>query len=483
MASLRNKASKAIGWDLVGNYSGQVIGLIISIFLARLLEPSDFGLVGMSLVFINVLKIFADLGFASALVQNKDNTSLTYSSIFYINILAGFILAGVIFFAAPIIGKFYENNQITILVRLLALTFVVNSFNIVQQTILKRKLNFKVLTIRALISQILAGVVSIFFAFKGYGVYTLVIQNILAAIINTLILWKVTEWYPKLEFSWKEVKKLTSFSAYMLASSSFGELIRQADTLLVGKLFSPATLGFYTRANSVNSMINKNSVSSIVKVFFPVLSSIKDDDERFNQVYLKVVNIVAGISIFFTGIFFLCGEELIITLFGEKWEPSVFIFKLLIIKGFTYPIGAIIGNAFWAKGKSKESFRYGNISRIFQLVSFVAAYLYGFEAYLYTSICMSYIIVSLFNYFATRTLGVSLLEQAKAIVPYLLATAVIVSAIHLTIPHERSLIFASVRVTAFAILFYMYCYLFNTLIYTESLQYRTKIWKKLSMVR
>lgn len=479
MASLRSKAGKALGWDLIGNYSGQITGLIISILLARLLDPSEFGIVGMSLVFINVLNIFVDLGFASALVQNKNNTSLTYSSVFYINILAGFALAGAIFLAAPLVGKFYGNEQVTTLVRFFSITFVVNSFDIVQRTILRRKLDFRALSIRALTSQIIAGIAAITFAFKGFGVYALVIQNILAAVINTLILWKVTEWYPKLEFSWKEVKKLTSFSAYVFAESSLSQLIQQADTLVVGKLFSPATLGFFSRANSLNSLINKNSAQSITKVFFPVLSAIQDDDVRFKQVYLKAVNIIAGISIFLTGIFFLCGEEVIITLFGEKWEPSVFIFKLLIITGFAYPISLMIVNAFLAKGKSKENFKYGNIRKILRLMTFIPAFLYGFEEYLYALVGISFINWLLNNYFVTRSLGVSFVEQAKAVLPYLLTAGAIVSGIHLIVPQERSIIFACIRISLFVTSFSLYCYLFNTLMYSEFMLYRSKLWEKL----
>ncbi|MDG6026020.1 MAG: lipopolysaccharide biosynthesis protein [Candidatus Brocadia sp.] len=479
MSSLRSKAGRALGWDLIGNYLGQMTGFIISIFLTRLLEPSEFGLVGMSLVFINVLNIFTDLGFVRALVQNKNNTSLTYSSVFYINILAGFTLAGSILLSAPLVGKFYGNEQVTTLVRLFSLAFVVNSFNIVQRTILRRKLDFKALSIRALTSQIIAGIAAIAFAFKGFSVYALVIQNILSAVIDTFLLWKVTEWYPKLEFSWKEVKKLTSFSAYIIAESSLDQLIQQANTLVVGKLFSPAALGFFSRANSLNLLINKNSAQSITKVFFPVLSIIQDDAERFRQVYLKAVNIVAGISIFLTGIFFLCGEELIIVLFGEKWEPSVFIFKLLILNGFTYPISSMIVNAFLAKGKSKENFNYGNVRKILRLMPFIPAFFYGFEEYLYALVGTNFINWLLNNYFVTRSLGVSFMEQANAVLPYLLITGGIVSGIHFIVPYERSVIFAGIRIGLFVTSFSLCCYLFNTLLYSEFMRYKSKVWKKL----
>src|SRR5690606_34797138 len=189
-------------------------------------------------------------------------------------------------------SAFYDNEVIGDLIRLLSVIFIISSFNIVQSTILRRSLNFKSLAIRDLTSQILAGIVAIVFAFYGFGVYALVIQQILAAIIKTILLWKITDWYPKLEFSWKEVKHLSGFSMYVLASQSLNQLIVQADTLIIGKLFSPATLGFFSRANSMNTLIYKNSVNSITKVFFPALSTVQDDDERFKGIYFKLIELV-----------------------------------------------------------------------------------------------------------------------------------------------------------------------------------------------
>lgn len=479
MSSLRQKTTKALGWDLFGTYTGQVISLVISIFLARLLEPAEFGLVGMSIVFINVLSVFADFGFASALIQRNDNTSLTYSSIFYVNVIAGLVLTGAVMLAAPWVGAFYNNDDVTQLVRIFSITFLLNSFNIVQRTILRKDLNFRVLTIRGIISQTVAGIVAIGLAFRGFGVYALVIQNILAALINTVILWRVADWYPRLEFSWAEVRKLFSFSAYVFAAHATRQVINQIDVMAVGKLFSPAMLGFYARANSVNSLINKNSVSSISKVFFPVLSSINDDEERFKQVYLKVVNIVAGISVFLTGVFFLCGEELIIVTFGEKWEPSVFIFKILILKGFTYPVSRIVVNAFLAKGKSKENFHYGNIRKVLSLTPLVFAYFYGFEAFLYSLVGLAVVGWLLNNIFVTISLKVPIVSQAAAVLPYLVMAALIVLGITIAIPQERSILFAAIRVILFVLLFGAGCWLFRLRLFDEFVLHRDKIWGKL----
>lgn len=481
MSKLRSRTARALAWDLLGNYGGQIIGFVISIFLARLLTPEDFGLVGMSMVFIAVLHVFRDFGLASALIQNKENNSLTYSSVFYINLLAGVILTLLLYFLAPLIGAFYENDSITVLVQLLSVTFFINSFNIVQSTILRRNLDFKRLTMRDLISQSMAGVVAVILAFQGFGVYALVVQQILAAFIQTLLLWSLTGWRPKLEFSWAEVKKLTGFSVYVFAAQSINQLIRQADTLVIGKLFSPATLGFFTRADSLNSLINKNSVSTLNKVFFPVLASIQDEDERFQKVFLKVVNLVTVISVFLTGVFYLIGEELIIGLFGDQWEPSVIVFKILIIRGFTYPISSIIVNAFLAKGKSKQNFHYGNIRKVLQLSPMVIAYFYGFIPFVYALLAVSILAWVLNIYFTTISLRIPFKDQFKAVFPYLMIGIGSALIIERVMPDQRSYFGAALSVFCFAGLYVGYLIVTKSEVFMELKFYTNKILKSNSL--
>lgn len=481
MDNLRGRASKALLWDLFGNYGGQISSFVISIFLARLLSPEDFGLVGMSMVFIGILQIFKDMGFASALIQNEDNTSLTYSSVFYLNVFAGFVLSILIFFTAPLIGDFYENNAIVHLVQLLSITFFLSSFNIVQSTILSKKLDFKSLTYRNLVSQIVAGVFAIGFAYFDYGVYALVIQQIIAAVISTVLLWKIADWKPKLEFSWSELKKLSSFSIYVFAASSVNKIIQQLDTLIIGKLFSPATLGYFSRANSLNNLITKNSSGSITKVFFPTLAQVKNDDQRFERIFLKVVNIVSTIAVFLTAVFYLVGEELIIGLFGAKWRPSIPIFQILILKGFTFPISAMIVNAFMAKGKSKENFHFGNIRKVLQLVPFVFAYFGGFYPFLYANLGVALTAWILNNLFVNISLNIPLKNQFLAVLPHLVVALLIVLGIIYLLPSHFSYFWAVIKVIGFSLFFFTYLKLTKSPILLEGNLLLSKFTKRLNV--
>ncbi len=470
MSDLKKRASKALVWSLLGSYGGQFFSFLISILLARLLTPEDFGLVGMSMVFIGMLNIFRGMGFSDALVQNESNTSLTYSSVFFLNISAGLILTFALFFSAPFIGAFYKNPIITDLVRLLSVSFFVNSFNIVHETILSKKLDFKRLTSRNLISQLIAGIVAVVFAYFDYGLYALVIQQIVAVFLSTLMIWKITDWYPKWEFSWNEIKNLGNFSKYVFAASSVNKILEQLDTLIIGKLFSPSTLGFFTRANSLNKLIIQNSSGSITAVFFPTLVQVQNDPERFEKIYLRVINIVASVAVFLTSVFYLLGEELIIGLFGAKWQSSIPIFHILILKGFTFPISAMIVNAFMAKGKSKANFHFGNIRKLLQVVPLFIAYYWGFYPFLYAHIVVAFATWILNNLFAHVSLNIPIKKQTLAVLPHLFFSFIIVLGIVILLPNGFSYFWAVVKVIAYAVLFAIYVKSTNAPILKEGVQ-------------
>jgi len=420
MAELKHKAKHAIIWDLAGTFSQHGIGFIISIFLARMLQPAEFGLVGIALVIINLLQIFSDLGFASALIQNKTNTSLTYSSVFYINIALGISLVLLFQAGAPFIGDFYHNEKVTTVIRWLSLSIFISSLNIVQRTILARNINFKTLTIRQVISQCIGGLVGIYLAFMKCGVYALVAQNLVATFVDVVILWRVAEWYPKLEFSWAEVKKLSSFSSYSFLSQLLNRFFSRLDVLVVGKIFAPAILGYYSRADSVNALVTKYSSSSITKVFYPILSKVQDDDVQYKAILFRLLHFIAFISFLLTGIMVFAGPDIIILLFGKKWAPSVIIFQVLALKSFVLPINSIIVSAFLAKGKSKENFWYGNVRRLVLVPMFFFAYFIGFKAFLWSVVGVAYANWLFNNFVVTRHLNISFKKQLNTVFPYLL---------------------------------------------------------------
>lgn len=407
MSSLKRRATSAVLWDLGGTFSQQAVGFVISIFLARLLEPRDFGIVSMSLVFITIFQVFTDFGFASALIQNEKNTSLTYSSVFYINVIFGLALFLIFQGIAPVVGDFYKQPIVAELVRWTSLSFIFSSLNIVQRTILRRNIDFRTLTIRGIISQVGGGVVGVALAFRGYGVYALVFQNISSSLLNTMILWRVTDWYPRFEFSLKEVKKLSGFSAFMFLDQFVSTIFNRLDVLFIAKVFSPTTLGFYSRADSVNNLVAKYSSSSITKVFFPVLSKMQNDDAAFERTYRRIFNLACFVSFGLTGVLFLLGQDVITVLFGNKWMHSVFIFQILVLKAFSFPVNTIMITAFISKGKSRENFVMGLARKSLTLLPYIIGYFQGLSAFLLSVVFVNYLTTVLNIFYLDKILGLS----------------------------------------------------------------------------
>lgn len=413
MEELKKKSLNAILWDLGGSFGQKGISFIISIFLARLLLPEEFGLVGMAMVFIGVFQIFSDVGFASALIHNQETTSTTYSSVFYLNVVLGGMLTAIIYFAAPLAGNFYGNQEVTVVLQWLSLMFIMNAFNIVQQTILRKELDMKTLNIRTFLAQMGGGIVGITMAFMDYGVYSLIGQNLVSSLTVTIFLWSVTDWYPRWEFSYQEVKKLTGYSSYIFFDQIMSRIFKEMDTLFIGKVFTAATLGFYSRAKSLNTAVTQFSSQSIRKVFFPVLSKLQHNDERYFDVYYKLVAVVGFLAFGLTGVLFTSGESLIILLFGQKWEPSVLIFQILILNAFTYPINIMVNNALLAKGKSKENFWMGIFRKMVRILPLVIGYYWGLESFLIAVVGVSYFLTISNIAFLNYIVGVSVWKHLR----------------------------------------------------------------------
>ena len=358
------------------------------------------------MVFLTISQVFIDVGFASALIQSQDTTSLTYSSIFYLNVALGLILTGLLYFAAPLVGAFYNNDKITDLVRWLSPVFFFNSLDVVQMTILRKELNFKALTIRTFISVIAGGVAGIIAALFGLGVYSLVIQNIITAIVGTISLWSTSTWRPDLKFSMQEVRKLTGFSTYVFFDRIFSSISQQLDVLAVGKLLSPAMLGFYSRATSLRNIVTTYSSSSLIAVFYPVLSSLQDNEVEYKKVYFKVISVIAFLSYLITGLMCILGSDVILFLFGEKWLNTVGIFQVLILMACNTPINSMMINAFLSTGKSKENFWIGILRKILRLLPLAVLYFYDMFYFTIAIVILSYFITILNILFLYKYAGI-----------------------------------------------------------------------------
>ncbi len=414
MFSLKTKAKHALGWDVTGTLIRQGSGFVITIFLARLLEPEEFGEVGMSMVFITIIQVFVDIGFTSALIQNKTNTNITYSSVFYINILSGIILTSFTYLLAPLVGDFYNNHRITEILRSLSVLFILTSLIQVQIAILQRELDFKTLTIRIAAASICGGITGIIMAYFSYGVFSLVGQQIAHAIVSLLLIWKISDWKPDLNFSLTEIKKLYGFSIYVFMDQLTSTFFQKLDTLFVGKIFSAELLGYYTRAESLNNQVSNYSALSLRKVFFPVLSKVEEYD-HFVKLYLKLVSLICFLSFLLSGVLYVLAEPLILTLFGAKWTYSIIIFEILIFKSFNIPLNSMMLNALLSRGESKKNFQIGIVRKLVRATPILVGFKFGFLPFVWSVTLVSYVLTIYNTYFLQKVIGINMKYHLKKI--------------------------------------------------------------------
>lgn len=379
--NLGKQAISGFGWDLIGTFFKQISVLTVSVVLARLLSPEEFGIIGMAMVFVNLSQVFVEVGFSQGLIQKQNNTQIIYSSVFFINIFLGLLVGSIIYVLAPLIGNFYESSQVTSVVQWLCFIPLIGSLGSVHNVLFVKKLNFKTLAFRTIFSTLLGGVVGIVMAFLDYGVYAIVGQQITTVFFFSTILWWKSDWKPSWVFSLTELKELSNFSAFVFLDNLFRRFFLQLDTLFIGKYFSAATLGFYSRASSLNQQINGYTTNSLRKVLFPTFSKLQNDTKLFKSSYFRVFEVSIFFSSLITGCFFFLAEDIIITLLGNKWQPSIFIFQILVFKTIFQPFGALIGKSLLAKGFSREKFKLGQIRRVILLTPLYIGYLEGIHAF------------------------------------------------------------------------------------------------------
>jgi len=373
LSSLKNKTIKAFSWDILGRVFIQGNSFIVSIFLARLLGPEQFGLIAMAMAFISISSVFIDIGFSSALIQSQKNTQTTYSSIFFFNIIAGAILTIVTFLIAPLLGKFYDNPLVTDLVRWLSLVFIFNSFNRVQNTILNKELNFKALTLRTFVASIISGTLGIVCAYQNWGVYSLVVQTLSFGFLSTILLWSTSTWKPSFLFSMSEVKRLIGFSVYAFFERILNNIFIRLDVLLLAKFYSPSIVGYYSRASTLVDQVTKYSSTSIIRVLFPVLSKVQNNEKEYEKIYFRMFSIISFFSYMLTGLLYFIGADIILLIFGNKWQNSIPIFQILIIASCNMPLHSLMWNALMSKGKAKENFFFGIVRKSVELIPFIFA--------------------------------------------------------------------------------------------------------------
>ena len=258
LSSLKQKTLSGVLWSCVERFSVQGIQFVIMVIMARILLPSDYGMIGMLAIFIAIAQTLIDSGFSNALIQKKDRSEIDYSTVFYFNIAVGIVLYFILFFSSPLIARFYNTPELTGLTRVLALNLFINSLAVVQRAILSIKIDFKTQAKASFSAAIISGIVGIVMAYTGFGVWSLAVQTVLNAFVNTVLLWIFSKWIPLKVFSFESFKKLFTFGSKLLASGLLDTIYRNIYTIVIGKKFASTDLGYFTRADQFAQFPSSN---------------------------------------------------------------------------------------------------------------------------------------------------------------------------------------------------------------------------------
>lgn len=362
--TLEQKTIGGVKWSGLSQLMRIGTQTITSIILARLLLPEDFGFLGMALVFVGLVAIFNDMGIGSAIVQKQDLNQKNLSSIFWFDLLIGVLAMLIIILAAPWIASFYGQNSLTSIISVMSISFLFTSLSMVQNSLLLKELKFKKLALLELTSTISASLLGISLAYLGYGVWSLVWQNISMTLIYASMAWITEHWIPEIYFSWKDIKPIIGFSSNLSGFNLLNYFARNADYLLIGKFLGATALGYYTLAYTMMLFPLSNISSVLSKVMFPALSQIQHDNSKFKLFYLKSTKYIAFVSFpMMLGLFAIV-DEFVLIVYGTKWVPVIFLIKVLSIIGLMQSIGTTVGSIYLAKGRTNWMFRWGIFSSI-----------------------------------------------------------------------------------------------------------------------
>lgn len=424
---LRNTAVSGVIWSFVERFSVQGVQFVITIIMARILTPADYGLIGMLAIFMGVSQVFIDGGFSKALIQTKDKDERDFSTVFYINLGISLLVYAILFFSAPAIATFYNQPLLTPITRIYSLNLIVNSLSAVNKTLLVIRVDFKTLSKISLSSAILSGIAGIYCAYTGWGVWALVVQVIVSSLINTLLGFFFVKWYPKLIFSIASFKKLFAFGSKLLAATIISSIYANIYTLVIGKKFPASDLGYYTRANQFADLAGTNISGIMARVSFPLLSKIQDDDQRLLEAYRKYIKMTAFIM--FPILLLLSGlaKPIILVILGAKWAQSIDLLRILPFSFLFTGITTINLNLLYVKGRSDLVLRLEIIKKSIAFTILVISSFFSLKIMCIGLVVYSMIAFSLNTTYTHKILNYGLIKQIRDFLPYLLtAIAVMV---------------------------------------------------------
>lgn len=415
--SLRDKAVSGATWKLIEISVAHVMTFVVELYLARKLAPSDYGLVGMLAIFFALAGVLVDSGFSSALIQRQNRTREDFSTVFVFNIVASISIYLLFVVLAPSIASFYNAPLLKTIIYVSALSFIIRGFTSIHFAKLNIDLRFSTLSKIHLVGHFVAGITGVLLAYFGFGIWALVFQGIASSLITGIVVWICSGLKPSIAFSTKSFKRLFSYGGNMLGSGLINVVYGNLYTLVIGKGFSPAAVGFYNRANGYSSMPSNIVTDIALRVNFPILVKLQDDNERLISAYEKLLKVPFFVLYPILVGIIVCAEPLITVMIGEKWLPCVPYMQILCVGYMFYPLNGFNMNILYAKGRTDISFKLEFIKKPIGLLLLFASLPFGIIWMMVGKALYSVIVYFINCYYTNKIVGYGLVRQVKILMP------------------------------------------------------------------
>ena len=456
--NLKAKTISGFGWNAVETFLGHGVTFIVGLILARLLSPDEYGLIGIVTIFTTVLSGFIDCGFTSSLIRKVDVSNDDYNTMFITNMVFSIVMYSALFFGAPFIADFFSRPQLTILVRVTGLILIIHALAIVQNTNLTKKLDFKTKARVSVSSSIISGIVGLAMAFMGFGVWALVAQQLARHGFNSLGLWFYNRWWPNFRFNIESFRYMWGFGWKMMLSGFLNRLWDELNQVVVGKFYSPALLGHYTRANEYAKLFSSNFSAIIQKVTYPVLSELQTDTSRMVTAYRKVIKL----SVFISSILLISmgavAEPFIYCLIGPQWHIAATFLPLICILLSSQPLHSLNLNMLQVMGRSDIFLYLEIIKKVIYIIPILLGIFFSIYWMLIGSILLSVVSFFLNTYYTGKKLGYTSWMQLKDIAPsYGLALIIAVSVYFFKYLPISNFIILPIQIIVGATVFFVIC--------------------------
>ena len=479
-SGLKDKTIRGVGWSAIDNLAQYAVSFFVSIILARLLTPDDYGLLGILAIFTAICTALINGGFTTALVRKKNCTDSDYSTAFIVNMGMSIVLYILIFLCSPLIATFFGREELVLLTRVSSVGIIIGAFAIVQQTRLTKLLDFKTQTKITLIASVISGAIGVGMAIYGLGVWSLVVQTLSSQMLRTTLLWGYNRWAPQLQFSVKSFRDLFGFGWKIMVSSLIDTTWKELNQVIIGKYYNPFSLGQYTRAKQFSELFSNNLTNVVQRVTYPVLSDIQDDKPRLVGAYRRIIKVTMFITA--TSMFALgaVSEPLLYCLIGPQWHDAAIYMPLICVAGSSFPLHALNLNMLQVQGRSDLFLGLEIIKKIVALGPLFIGAFVGIIPMLWASIATTIIAFFLNSYYSGKLFDYSSWMQIKDITPsYFVAFVVAASVWFFKYLPLSNWLILPIQIVVGAIVFFIVCKCFNIEEYEETKQILMPVFSKI----